>query len=177
MLEVFLHQNLIRKGRIILNIHFLLITILIVIICIASVIFTAIQYKKTSAIIAIILCFVLGGIFCVYILNTPFRREVNMIFNPTTKHVYILDKQQNNVPLPPSTVFKYRSSDTLAAYVSKSSADEISDFYFRLAENGTSLKKGENSAIKILFKYNGDNFVVTIDENDNNSNFTIDIAD
>lgn len=73
-------------------------------------------------------------------------------------------------------VLKYKSSDTLSSYASKLSADEISDFYFRLAENGTSLKKRENSAIKILFKYNGDNFVVTIDENDNNSNFTIDIS-
>lgn len=150
---------------------------MIVIICIASVIFTAIQYKKTSAIIAIILCFVLGGIFCVYILNTPFRREVNMIFNPTTKHVYILDKQQNNVPLPPSTVFKYRSSDTLAAYVSKSSANEIYDFYSRIAENGTLLREKENNAIKLLFEYHGDNLVVTIDGDDNNSNFTIDLTD
>ena len=73
-------------------------------------------------------------------------------------------------------VLKYKSSITLSSYASKLSADEISDFYSRLVENGTLLKKGENSAIKILFKYNGDNFVVTIDENDNNSNFTIDIS-
>ena len=176
MLEAFLQPNLISKGVIILSIKFLFMTILLAIICIVVVILIFVQYRK-KGVVAIILCFVLGGIFCVNILNTPFRRESNMIFSPTTKHVYILNEQKNSIPLPPSTIFKYRSSDTLAAYVSKSSADEISDFYFRLAENGTSLKKGENSAIKILFKYNGDNFVVTIDENDNNSNFTIDIAD
>ena len=171
-LEAFLQPNLISKGVIILS---LFMTILLAIICIVVVILIFVQYRK-KGVVAIILCFVLGGIFCVYILNTPFRRESNMIFSPTTKHVYILNEQKNDIPLPPSTIFKYRSSDTLAAYVSKSSADEISDFYSRLVENGTWLKEKENSAIKLLFKYHGDNFVIKIDDDDNNSNFTIDIS-
>ena len=73
-------------------------------------------------------------------------------------------------------VLKYKSSNTLSSYASKLSADEISDFYSRLVENGTLLKEKENSAIKLLFKYHGDNFVIKIDDDDNNSNFTIDIS-
>ena len=157
--------------------HFLLITILIVTVCIVAGTFIPSQYKKTGIIITILLCSVLGGTLCVYILNTPFRQEINMIFNSATKHIYILDKQQNDIPLPPSTVFKYRSSDTLAAYVSKLSAGAISDFYSQLAENGAFLKEKENGAIKLLFKYHGENFVVIIDRGDNNSNFTINLAD
>ena len=73
-------------------------------------------------------------------------------------------------------ILKYKSSDTLSSYASKLSADEISDFYSRLVENGTLLKEKENSVIKLLFKYHGDNFVIKIDDDDNNSNFTIDIS-
>lgn len=100
-----------------------------------------------------------------------------MLIKPTTKHIYVLNEQQNDMPLPPNTALKYRISDTSVAYVSKSSANKIYDFYSQLAQNDTFSKEKENSIVKLFFKYRKDNFMVTIVEEDNNSNFIIDIAD
>ena len=100
-----------------------------------------------------------------------------MLVKPTTNHGYVLNEQQNDIPLPSCTAFKYRTSDTSAAYVSKLSASEISDFYSHLAENGTFLKEEKNNTVNLFFKYYGESFEVEILKDGNNSNFTVDVAD
>ena len=177
-MAVSLRQNLISAGEEkFLSAYFLIICVFAISCYIITVLFIPKKFIKKSIMFAVMMCLILGTVFIAYITSPDFEREVNMVICPAVEHYYIISNQQHEVPLPLKTALRYRTSDTQAVYTSKSSVNEISDFYLSLAEDESFLKSGEDSSVNLSFKFQGDILVVTVEEMNNRRILFVDVDD
>ncbi len=142
--------------------NYLLIVLLIIATAITTIaIATPKIYIKTSISTVLGICIALCTICCAYLSVPSFKHMVDMKFNTTEQHRYIINNQSFYLPLPDKTILHYRTSDTDAVYITQASFAEISDFYFSVAENNLLLKSFEGEKLKLSFKYHNENFVIT----------------
>lgn len=120
--------------------------------------------KRKISITIIILFILFVSIFVARFINPAFRYNFDVNFNTVKEHKsYLCDSGAETkvftLPLPPSTAFAFKHSDSAVTYYSKLSYDEFLDYY-------ESNKYGINGNI---VTYNGIDFViseVTYDEDD-----------
>ena len=152
----------------------LLIILLIILIAAISIIFALHgKLKKISIVAVLAVVIVFGVTYFAYLLNPPFRRMVNMKFNTIDQHRYTINNQSFYLPLPNKTILYYRTSDTQAVYITKSSFDEILNLYSSVAENDSLIKSEEKEKLKLVFKYHGDNFIVIVENSTNERTITV----
>jgi len=85
---------------------------------------------------------VLAGLIGVYVTQPGLRVAVNSYLCPDTSH-RDLGGRAEPLPLPPRTAQQFRFSETGAAYFSRCSPDEVSQFYTRLV--GRTRRSGYSS--------------------------------
>lgn len=154
----------------------ILLIALIVMIVLCMIIYAVSRHFWKTAICIGMVCVVLVGSLGLYLLNNEFKHIVNMNFFPLKQHTYIIENQGHSVPLPPKTTMMYRMSDVEAVYLTKTQAEQIVEFYSKVADGETfSAYKIENG-IKLSFCSNGNYISVVIDNDDENVKFTMDIT-
>lgn len=79
------------------------------------------------------------------------------------------------LPLPGMTVLKYRTSDTDAVYVTKTTVDKILKLYSSVADDNTFSVQKDNSDFKIRFQYNGERFIISVTDDDGKRNMKISV--
>ena len=128
--------------------------------------------KTFCYIISIMLFIILFFLHYLYYAGSPFTRFLDMYINNETEHIVYESKQFGksiptySIPLPPKTIFAYRYAYTDAAYITKTSVDDIIDFYSEIATSESIIVKDENDDkddIKsITFDYYSDRIYIKI---------------
>ncbi|MCH5274137.1 MAG: hypothetical protein J1E35_10715 [Lachnospiraceae bacterium] len=87
--------------------------------------------KRKKVCVNVLLC-IIGiaiGIAWLRLCYPMFRYRFDVIFNCKDTHISRYAYEQYTLPLPPSTAFAYRVSDTTAVYFSKYSVERFLEFY------------------------------------------------
>jgi|GEM_PF-1643295 len=160
-----------------MSIRMLGIIALIVIVFAVAVLLIPHQFRKMISIILAVLLFVFIVILCLYMLNPPFKQFVNINFNKTSQHTYILSNQQYGIPLPASTTINYRFSETGASYITKSDLSEIISFYSNIASPNSFSNIADNKITHLSFLYEEREFKITIEQVEGKKNhyLTVDL--
>lgn len=103
-----------------------------------------------------------------YLLNPQFKQFIDFKFNNSTEYTYVINNQTRKVPLPPKTIFLYRTSEIQAVYLTNVSEQEVVDFYFSMADSNVLKKNIEKQSTQLLFDYNESSFSVTCEPSKNN---------
>jgi len=120
------------------------------------------RFVSMAALIMILLVMAVGVLE--YFRSAPFRYSVNLNFDRSSEYTYYLGDETYSLPLPQKTTFGSRSSETAVSYMTRASEDTVSNLYSGLAESGTFVKSSEGEKQKLCFRYNGENFTVTIEK-------------
>lgn len=102
------------------------------------------------------------GIISGYLFYTPFRRNVDMLFNNKRYHEYRIQNIAYEIPLPPKTIFLYRSSDTQAKYMTKTDRDNIISFYNNLCKENANIDQASDTITILRFPYKNNNATIEI---------------
>lgn len=160
---------------------FILISVLILailIIVIARFAASKKVWKIMTAIVGIIVVtLILFG--CAYMFNRPLREGVDMIFDNKTQHdCRIGNTVVYYVPLPPKTIFAFRTSETGARYVTRTTKDDMLSFFSNLDELSSPENSWQEDDFTVLsFWYEQKSFIVKIEqsEHDGKWGFFIDL--
>ena len=126
------------------------------------------KYKKIIIIGIFTVCFITITSQAMYLLNPQFKQFIDFKFNNSTEYTYVINNQTRKVPLPPKTIFLYRTSEIQAVYLTNVSEQEVVDFYFSMADSNVLKKNIEKQSIQLLFDYNESSFYVTCEPSKNN---------
>ncbi len=139
-----------------------LIIVFIVLLCI--IIHFLSSYRKAFFLTLLLLFIVLPiFLFCYYSYDVSFRDFINIHFSTVSAHTYTIDTiRGGTLPLPPKTTKKYRSSDTDATYITKTTLEDIVSFYNKFASPGTFVRDLESD--KIRFQYQERAVSITIEQ-------------
>ena len=109
------------------------------------------KYKKIIIIGIFTVCFITITSQAMYLLNPQFKQFIDFKFNNSTEYTYVINNQTRKVPLPPKTIFLYRTSEIQAVYLTNVSEQEVVDFYFSMADSNVLKKNIEKQSIQLLF--------------------------
>jgi hypothetical protein len=126
------------------------------------------KYKKIIIIGIFTVCFITITSQAMYLLNPQFKQFIDFKFNNSTEYTYVINNQTRKVPLPPKTIFLYRTSEIQAVYLTNVSEQEVVDFYFSMADSNVLKKNIEKQSTQLLFDYNESSFSVTCEPSKNN---------
>ena len=118
--------------------------------------------KMMIALVGIIAVMLITSTYA-YLFIHPFKQGVDMIFKNKTQHEYRIENVEYYIPLPPRTVFAYRTSDTQAKYFTATNRDDISKFYGDLIQANSNISSKLVDDLMVLsFPYEQNNFTVRI---------------
>jgi hypothetical protein len=132
-----------------------------------------IKVRKTM-IVVVISCLALISVACAYIFSVQFRQGIDMVFNNQAQHGYRIENVEYKIPLPPKTIFAYRTSETQAKYITKTAKDDIIKFYGDLSgtnSNVNSWQKGDFTVFS--FSYNQRNFVIELKQSSSSNKWDL----
>ena len=142
--------------------------------CLISAFLCVFKNKKVLVFLISILIF-FGVANGMYFFNPSFKQNINTAFNIDIQHAYTVNNSQKMLPLPGMTVLKYRTSDTDAVYVTKTTVDKILKLYSSVADDNTFSSQKDNSDFKIWFQYNGERFIISVTDDDGKRNMKISV--
>ena len=147
------------------DIFMLIITLMLTII----IVFLLVKMRgKKMFVLAMIIGMIVIAFSWAYTMSIPFRQEVNMLFHSESQHVYRIEHAAYHIPLPPNTIFSYRTSSTAAMYFTRTSKDGIIKFFDDLSQSPIIILEPEDSLsgfsfhATLLLYYEQQNFIVKI---------------
>ena len=120
--------------------------------------------KKPMIVFSVIIVAVIS-LVCTYAVNYSFRQWVDMMFNNKTQHGYRIGNIEYYIPLPPKTIFIYRTSETQSKYKTMTSYDDIIAFFDSLSQSCIMVnrERAGDGLILLSFSYMQRDFVIEIE--------------
>jgi|GEM_PF-5947891 len=143
---------------------------------IVGIIVTMIRCGKGRLKKVLIICCILE--FClIYGNNINFRESIKTFVITEEVHYSVVNNCSYKVPLPAGTALRYRTTGTAATYITRATMDGIYKFYETISGAEIIGQNEEDVTARLEFLYQGNTFVVEIEDEGRKRKMIVDLLE